>query len=321
MQEACGVPLPESVQFERSEVVADALLPIFLRLNELAACGEVLYSDDTRVKILDLIKENKRLKADDRRGVQTSVIVSEVGTQLIALYFSGRRHAGENVARLLQHRVTGLAPPIRMADALAANWSGKKGGVEEAKCLVHARRQFTEIENIYPEECGRVLDAIGEVYRFEAHTKGMTDQERLDYHKEHSKPVMRELKEWVDKQFVDKTVEPHSSLGKALQYLQNHWDELTKFLAVEGCPLDNNRAERALKRVVLLRKNAMFYKTAHGAAVGDIIQSVIETCKLNHVNAWQYLLEVMKNSRAVRKRPHEWLPWNYPRGEPRRLAA
>ena len=122
---------------------------------------------------------------------------------------------------------------------------------------------------------------------------------------------MQELREWVDKQFADKTVEPSSSLGNALQYLQNHWAELTKFLSVAGCPLDNNRAERSLKRVVLLRKNALFYKSEHGAAVGDIIASVIETCKLNGVNVWQYLLAVMKNPQAVRKRPREWLPWNY----------
>ena len=55
MQQACGVPLPESVQFERSEVVADTLLPVYLQMSELAACGEVLYVDDTRVRILDLI--------------------------------------------------------------------------------------------------------------------------------------------------------------------------------------------------------------------------------------------------------------------------
>ncbi len=87
----------------------------------------------------------------------------------------------------------------------------------------HARRQFTEIEKIYPPECGRVLDAITEVYRSDAQTKEMSARDRLPHHQQHSGPVMRELKEWVDKQFADKTVEPHSSLGKALAYLQNHW--------------------------------------------------------------------------------------------------
>lgn len=189
-----------------------------------------------------------------------------------------------------------------MADALAANWKGTATAVEEAKCLAHARRQFTDIESVYPQECGRVLAAMGEVYRREAQTKEMSAQDRLHYHQQHSGPVMRELKQWADKQFDERAVEPHSSLGKALQYLQNHYQELTKFLSVAGCPIDHNRAERALRRVVLLRKNALFYKTEHGAAVGDLIQSVIETCRLNGVNVWQYLLAVMNNAQAVRKR-------------------
>lgn len=243
MQQACGVPLPESVQFERSEVVADTLLPIYLQMNELAACGEVLYVDDTRVRILDLIKENKQKKQDERKGVQTSVVVAEAGTKLIALYFSGRRHAGENMQQLLLRRRADLERPIQMADALAANWKRKEVEVEEAKCLAHARRQFTNIEGLYPPECGRVLDAIGEVYRVEAQTKEMSAQDRLQHHQQESGRVMRELREWVDKQFADKAVEPHSSLGKALAYLQNHWEELTKFLIIKGCPLDNNRAE------------------------------------------------------------------------------
>lgn len=104
MQQACGVPLPQSVQFARSEVVADTLLPVYLQMRELAACGEVFYVDDTRVRILDFIKENKQLQDNARKGMQTSTIVAEVGTQLIALYFSGRRHAGENMQQLLVRR-------------------------------------------------------------------------------------------------------------------------------------------------------------------------------------------------------------------------
>lgn len=73
--------------------------------------------------------------------------------------------------------------------------------------------------------------------------------------------------------------------------------------------------------MMLLRKNALFYKTEHGAAVGDIIQSVIETCKLNGVNVWKYLLEVVKNGAAVRKNPPAWLPWTYPRREAQLAAA
>jgi hypothetical protein len=131
-----------------------------------------------------------------------------------------------------------------------------------------------------------VLDAVSEVYEFEAQTVGMNADERLAYHQQQSGPVMEELKEWIEKQFGEHLVEPNSNLGKALQYWRNHWEELTTFLSVAGTPLDNNPAERSLKPVVLLRKNSLFCKTEHGTSVGDILASLIETCRLNGVNAW-----------------------------------
>ncbi|MCA1606513.1 MAG: IS66 family transposase [Acidobacteria bacterium] len=320
LQESCGVPLSESVQFERCERVADAALPVFLELQKEAACGEVLFADDTRVKILDCVKENKSLPDSERRGLQTTGIVARVGGKQIALYRSGRQHAGENIDRLLEHRLPELAIPIQAGDAISANWSRKSETIP-AKCLAHARRQFVEIEESFPRECGRVLDAIGEVYENDRQTKQMAPAERLQFHQQHSGPVMEELRAWIDEQFWERNVEPNSALGHALSYMKRHWEELTQFLRTENAPLDNNPAERSLRRAVLLRKNALFYKTEHGAAIGDILLSVIETCRLNHVNAWDYLVCVVRQARSVRRDPALWLPWNYARGEPTRLVA
>ncbi len=113
----------------------------------------------------------------------------------------------------------------------------------------------------------------------------MTAAQRLAYHRAHSGEVMAQLREWIAEQVDERHVEPNSSLGRALAYLSKHWDGLTTFLTVEGAPLDNNLCERALKLAVLQRKNALFYKTERGAATGDILMSVIETCRLNEVNS------------------------------------
>lgn len=69
--------------------------------------------------------------------------------------------------------------------------------------------------------------------------------------------------------------------------------------------------QRSIKRAVLHRKNAYFYKTRHGAVIGDIIMSLIESCHLNQINAFEYLVTLMREAKAVRARPGEWLPWNY----------
>ena len=107
-------------------------------------------------------------------------------------------------------------------------------------------------------------------------------------------------------------MEPNSRLGSALNYLLNHWKKLTRFLTVAGAPLDNNVCERALKRVVLHRKNALFYKTLHGAEVGDLFMSLIHTCALNGVNAMDYLVALLRNHEAVEAQPGRWMPWNFP---------
>ncbi len=245
LQAMCGTPLSESVLWERCEAAADAALGVFLLLKRLGADGEVMHTDDTRVRILSCMKKEER-----GRATQTSGLVIKVGDHKIALYASGERHAGENLAELLKMRSEGLDRPIQMSDALAANWSGKEE-VIGSKCLAHGRRNVFELAAIHPGECEVVLGALGKVYGYEAETKGMKAGERLRYHQEKSGPVMRELKEWIEQQFGERLIEPNSSLGKALQYWLNHWNELTTWLRSPGAPLDNNIVEQALKQFIL----------------------------------------------------------------------
>jgi hypothetical protein len=122
---------------------------------------------------------------------------------------------------------------------------------------------------------------------------------------------MEELKAWMQEQLTAHEVEEHSAVGKAIEYFLNHYQGITQFLRVAGAPIDNNLAERILKRAVLNRKNSLFYKTEHGAAVGDVITSLVETCALNKVNIFDYLLTLLGNAREVRRAPSQWLPWNY----------
>ena len=310
MQELMGVPLPASTQFERCEAVAEAAHPVYLELERRASEGEVIHADDTGVKILACMKENQALPESERKGLHTTGIGSQAGQRRIALYASGRRHAGENLAELIRKRPLQLPKPIVMADAEAKNWATDFEQVA-AKCLQHGRRRFKEVEAEFPVECTRVLGALGKVYGFEGETRGMTAGERLEYHQANSKPILTELREWIESQFDKREVEPNSRLGAAMRYMLKHWEGLTRFVEVEGAPLDNNLVERMLKRAVLLRKNALFYKTSYGARVGDILMSLIETCALNQVNPFDYLVALMRNAPQARAEPGNWLPWNY----------
>jgi len=115
LQAMGGVPLGEATMWERCEATADAALGVYLHLERLGASGEVMYTDDTGVKILSCLKEDQEEKG---RETLTSGIVVKVGSRKIAFYMSGRRHAGENLAELLKKRKAGLGRPFQMSDAV-----------------------------------------------------------------------------------------------------------------------------------------------------------------------------------------------------------
>jgi transposase len=109
----------------------------------------------------------------------------------------------------------------------------------------------------------------------------------------------------------ERLVEPNSALGGVISYMLKHWQELTLFLRVPGAPLDNNICEQALKRAILHRKNAMFYKTCHGARVGDLYMSLIHTCALCGANPFDYLTELERHADELAANQQDWMPWNY----------
>jgi hypothetical protein len=182
-----------------------------------------------------------------------------------------------------------------------------------ANCLAHGRRQIVDVAAHFPEECRYVLETLGAVYGFDAEAKqhGLTPEDRLKLHQTKSAPLMGGLHAWMEAQFGEHKTEPNSGLGKAIAYLQRHWTKLTLFLRQPGAPLDNNIAERTLKKAILHRKNALFYKTMNGARVGDLFMSLIHTCELNKANPFDYLTESLRHPVEITASPAEWMPWNY----------
>lgn len=165
----------------------------------------------------------------------------------------------------------------------------------------------------FPPECAYAIEALREVYvnDAKARNEGLSAADRLVFHQEHSGPVMEKLRTWMQKKLDDHDVEPNSGLGEAMRYMLKRWDRLTLFLRVAGAPLDNNVCERALKKAILHRKNSLFYKTLHGARVGDLYMSLIHTAEANGVDPFAYLVALMRNAEDARSNPKAWLPWNY----------
>jgi hypothetical protein len=326
LQGLLGIPLPASTQWDIIHDQAQRFQPVWDELLNQAADGDVQYNDDTTVKILERMGERARQRAlagtadnssdekeaTSRKGLFTSGIVSTGEGRRIALFFSGNRHAGENLSEVLRRRAEELAPPIQMCDALSRNLPGELETIV-ANCLAHARRRFVDVVENFPEPCRYVLEALKVVYHNDAvaRQRKLSPAGRLQLHQRESGPTMDRLHAWLEEQFDRRMVEPNSSLGGAMRYMLKHWNELTLFLREPGAPLDNNICERALKKAILHRKNALFYKTDNGARVGDLYMSLIHTCQLNRVNPFDYLTALARHAEEAARHPECWMPWNY----------
>jgi transposase len=333
MQRWLGVPVPASTQWEIARDHEPDVRPVYNLLAQLAANAPVLHNDDTYVRILALMGKRRiklvaagDLDLPDRTGLFTTGIVARIEAGPIALFASGRQHAGENLADLLDLRDLALGPPIQMCDGLDRNLSADHL-VELANCLAHARRHVVDEVADEPDLCAHVLREIAKVFKNDetCRADGLIGQARLAFHQDRSREVMTDLQTWIEALFTSKRVEPNSGLGGALRYMLSRWESLTLFLRVADAPIDNNAVERILKQAIRHRRASLFYLTRNGARVGDIYMSLIVTTVLHHGDPFRYLTALFANHKAVASAPADWLPWTYEktlaRGEPRQVAA
>lgn len=307
-----GLPLSDATQWDCIKKLAVCVAPVLPALEKIAADCPNINHDDTHVKILSVIAENKKDPKKKRKGSYTTCIVARSEEHEIHIYYSGTAHGGENLNKLLKIRDPSLGPVKQMCDALAANTTSPFGTIL-SNCLSHATRKFKDLEVFFQDECNYALKRFRKVYENDecARKESLSDEERLVYHQSKSVVPMEELHLWMEEQINEKKIEKNSPLGKAIAYLRNHWSKLTRFLSVAGVDLDNNIVERALKLAIRTRKNAMFHKTERGAEIAALILSLIATSIKAKKNPIHYLTELQKNKVSVAFAPELWLPWNY----------
>jgi transposase len=312
LQNYLGVPLPASTQWELMAEQEDVLEALYHAFEQDAANGKGIAIDDTKARIMEQIAANKKTdKKSEKKGCYTTGIVSVHDDHMSYVFVTDNQTAGKSAAPFLRLRNPALPTPYVMCDALTAN-------IPEAisrdlyilcYCLVHARRQFYELPDGYDDLAERVMGLIGKIYDNEDQTKGMTGQERLQFHQQHSTPIMDELRTYLTAQAKD--FEPNGVAGKAIDYMLKRWTEFTHFLRYPDIPLDNNLTEMALKLIIQVRKSSMFYKTLKSAKIASYIQTALYSAAQNEVNPYEYMTAILKNKEAVMKNPEKWLPWCY----------
>jgi transposase len=267
IQTIFGNPISDSEIWNMTRDVANHAEPIFTELCQIAANSNCIHNDDTTARILDLMEENKKLNPE-RTGIFTSAILAKKEDKQIALFFTGRKHAGENLNDILDQRDEGMPIPIQSCDALSRN-SPKDHATWVGYCIAHLRRKFYEIASFWPKECLKIVSGFDLIFLNDkiAKNRNLTPQDRLKWHQEKSAPIMASVSEYCEKLIATKQVEPNSSLGMAINYLRNHWEGFTLFLRIPDVPISNNDDERLMKRAVLNRKNAYFFKNQVGAKI------------------------------------------------------
>jgi transposase len=309
LQALQGVPLADATQWDEIRKLYETVLPVYQELEKNAAQGNLLSYDDTSNRILEAYADNK--------AVHTTSFISMLNDLPIHLFYTSQRHAGENFELMLENR-TVAEPFFTMTDASSQNMPKQINENLLSRwilcfCLVHGRRKFHEIFDLFPQECEFVLDIISQVYQHEADCKKhkKSAQERLLYHQEKSAPLMEALRVWLNNQLLYHFVEDHSGLGNGIRYMLRHWNALTQFLRIAGAPIDNSLCEQAIKVAIRHRRNSLFYRTFKGAEVGDCLMSLIHTVARNKINIFDYLNTLQRFTELIRINPKAWLPWNY----------
>jgi len=186
-------------------------------------------------------------------------------------------------------------------------------------CWAHFRRKADEALKGLPGKLRRtetraqtLLDRINRLFAIERELKESTPEERLNIRKLKSRPVVDELRKWLDD--IAPEVLPKSLLGTAVHYGRQQWPKLVRFLEDGRIEIDNNRSERSIKPFVIGRKNWLFCNTPKGARASAMIYSIIESAKENRLNPYAYLNHLFEKLPNLNSRGKEdldqLLPWN-----------
>jgi len=265
-----------------------------------------------------MVSNKDAVKKEDKKSIHTTALLSDYQGKRIYLFATNTKTAGKEFKSLIEHR-TNDNMFSTMSDASSSNFPE----LEETLCarwiitlcLVHGRRRFFELlDDEEPnDDVQFVIDSIAKVYQYERHCNQnhLRADERLQYHQQHSEPLMTALYIWFNNLLKYQKVPPNSRFGEAIIYMLKRWYWLTQFLRAPGVALDNNICELAIKIAIRYRNNSLFYKTFYGAEIGDSMMSVIYTAERHGINIFDYLNTLQAHVEQVQQYPDKWLPWNY----------
>lgn len=334
VQSMHGVPLPASTQANKiKEHALDVIKAVAEVLRYLSANAYLLGFDDTVIRLME--KRLTTKNTETNRGHGTAVLANHFDDQdnVIVLYdFDFNKHAGDVVIDLLKLREKDKDIPLLISDGLKAYDECKKDGID-LNCNTHARRKIVEEDPKQKTFVGQAIVACYQaIYKNDRHCKdnNLSDLDRMAYHHKNSQYSFERIKiifeiltgkissskdpsilaDFKIPYYVQE-VEPNDDLATIANYFLIRYTALTRVMFIPGVPLDTNYVERAIKAIIRIRVNSLFFENLESAKYSGEILSVLETTNLNKINVFIYVEFLIANREEVIKNPRNYLPWLY----------
>jgi transposase len=273
--------------------VARLIRPIYDRMAELVQLSHLLATDDT---VLPLLAPGRT------RQARIWIYLGDLAYPYNIFDFTLSRSRDGPQQFLKEFRNTLLADAYGGYDGIVLIQDLRRAG-----CWSHARRKFVEAEPTAPDLARTILRLIRGLFDTEAKAKGLSDDERLSLRQAESQPIVDALHAL----FIEQKARllPKHPMAEAIGYALNQWEPLTLFTTDGAVPIHNNLAEQQMKRIALLRKNALFVATPRGGQTAAIISSITSTCQRHGINPQVYLTQLLTGLQATPvSRLDEWLP-------------
>jgi transposase len=325
LHQGWGVPMADANQWQLVDQSDNLLLPLYKAVERHGIQRAVsLRIDDTGSQVVSLMRQIQdevaalKLLGESTQNVRTGINATGVYLQTeretVILFYTGRHHAGEVIDQLLVHRCPGGAKLVKVTDGASKNFDHRqKDNLVEATCNAHAFLKFRALKDKYPAEYALAGEVYNRVFDNddEAKARGFSPEQRMQHHRQHSKPLMEKLRAMCVEKVEKKLVEPHSLLWEPLSFIINQWPRLTLFYEVPGVPLDTNLVEQTLIIPVRYLAGSFNYQTDTGAEVGDRHMSLVATARANGVEPVAYIAHCLEHHEDLAKRPEHYLPWVY----------
>ena len=290
---------------------AELLQSFYDRLHELLILQKILQADETT---LNVVQDGRETKSKSYMWLYQSG--GHESEHPIVLYDYQATRAGAHAANFLQ----GFSGHLQV-DGYAGYHALASDDCILVGCMAHARRKFDEALKALPKASRKnkmgmaqtALRKFTRLYALEKQFKSLTIEQRYLLRQEKSKPLLEDLKQWCDDNLTKTTKD--STIGKAIRYTINQWDNLSRYIDDGNIQIDNNAAERHIKPFVIGRKNWLFNQTPRGANASAILYSLVRTAVANNLEPFDYLkyllTELPKLGRHYEKEAlDQFLPWN-----------